>query len=377
MFAEKIKITIASFLAMLVMASCTEVDFCFDDEQPHYTEVQINFDWQNNTLVDSMYVVAYRVVNSWNCGYMYDVNSGSGSYKYNAYTPGAAEEESPAGGESGTDNVTEGDAEPAMADATAESSPFYTKTGELRFLAISYTPDNNTFSYGNDFLGENAIRHSGIVVHYKTYDLSSPLLTYADGWKDLNPYAKYIISSDEADKVYACYTEPMGISDGRVNTVDITPVDVCQDIEFRFDIAAEGVTIDKVVAEISGVSAGWLFSSEKPISGTTYKMLFPVKNNGSGYSGNISVFGLSRGKTWGQNGAGVLQLAIHATKSDGTAIVYNMWMNLYNTISAIGSPIYGSQDTVVLDINSPIKVTPNGVTFGHSTTEGDRWTQVK
>lgn len=391
MFADKIKITIASFIAMLVVASCTEVDFCSADEHPHFAEVQVNFDWQDNAPAadTDMYVVAYRIVKGWNSGYMY--SGDTGRYIYNAYVPGSTEEETPSDDETADEGATDdadnatGDTDassaPAKADESAdestETSPFYTRTGDIRFLAVSYTPDNNTFSYGKAFLSADAVKTGGMAVFYKTYSLSNPLIKYGDEWNELNPYAEYIIGPEDADKVYACFTEPTGISVDGVNTIDITPADVCQNIEFRFDIAAEGVTIDKVVAEVSGVAPGWNFSHSKPMSGNSHKVLFPVEKNTAGYSGNISVFGLSRGKSWGHDGAGVLQIAIHTAKADGTPIVYNLWMNLYKTISAIGSPIYGSQEPVVLDIDAPVIVTPDGVTLGAATTEGDRWTLVK
>ena len=130
---------ILSLLAVVQM-SCTEADLCPEslDEHPHGTFVCYNFNWPQDdefTPPDSMYILAYRVINMWKSTVAVSShgNPVKGHYIYNEFVSDkdkAAEEtqsEEENTEEQGTDEKTDTEEQGAETGTVAETEPAGTR----------------------------------------------------------------------------------------------------------------------------------------------------------------------------------------------------------------------------------------------------------
>lgn len=372
---RNLKYTVISSICLLFVA-CTEVDICDSNVQhPHVAE--IDFKW-NGADADSVVVLAYRVVNTWRCGYILNPDTKEGHYIYNSIkiedrenstdgTNGNTDNETVednqgnVNDEAVNDNQTTDDAETVVDDYSI--LPFVTKCGELYFTAFNYDTENEYLTCGKFVNGRVVGAEHATVGYKRTYSKNNAPL--AQDWSELNPGYKYVSNiPDEADVYYG--TEMYDIEEGVVNEIEMTPKGVLQPIKVNINIESQGVIVDKVVAEISGISANFNFFRGTPNRDNTYKVLFELDSN---HSSTINVLGLVRSNSFTSvKGNGVLQVAVHVNGK-----VYNAQMNLFNTINAYGEVIAGGIENVVLNIDAPLIVTSEGLKTESVDSYPDKW----
>ncbi len=317
-------------LACILIAACTEVDICESELHPHIAKINVDYNWNNGiTVEDSMIVFTYRIVNSWRSGFILDAETGLGRLLYDS-----------------ADSIYKLDT------VKNDRSSFYTKCGEICFTTFNYATSNKNLSVPNvkQTVSSAAIRYKKV---YSIEELATiePALT---GWKQYNTYTdKYVPAI--SDDVYYQTIMNAKIEEGAINNVEFSPSGVLQDIELNLNIKSEGVNIEKVLAEVSGISAAFSLFQSSPIRSTTYKTLFELQNAGTSlYKGNMKVLGLVRSNSFTSlQGDGVLQVAIHTDNGK----IYYAQMNMFNAIDAYGEVISGGFNKVVLNIDAPLIVT--------------------
>ncbi|MBP3615073.1 MAG: hypothetical protein J6J37_09920 [Bacteroidaceae bacterium] len=331
-------------VASLSFAACTDVDLCTNEEHPHLAVVELGYDWNGVEANDSMIVLPYRCMSAWGCTYICTPDGTKGRYISNA------------------------------PDSTVLNDTLKVKAGELRFLTVSYDTNNQGFSYRN-VLNSAAIKYGTINLQYRPYKLNSALLLDAYG-KGIAAFENmgynYILNGDMFNPIYSQYTDVMNISSG-VNSIEFAPKSVLTNFDFNFDISAQGVTIDNIVAHLSGIPYRYNLTSEKPLADSTAAVLFDVNSSGaSKYSGRAAVAGLLRAaNSESINGAGILTLAISVTNGAGSTKVYKVATSLYNYIPGLENLLYGSDRE--FEIDAPIVITNNGVDVSAVSSTGARW----
>ena len=345
------KIT-AVIIASVSFASCTDVDICTSELHPHYATVELNYKWNNVQMEDSMVVVAYRLMSDWCCAYMTTPDGAAGHYLNNR-----------------PDTVFEN---------IVGEELFTVKSGELRFLTYNYDANNNGFDYVNAF-SDSAICNRNISLEYKEYKLSDAIIkeNAIENFKSLNSSnSKYVLNGDIIEPIYTQYTDIMDIESG-ANVVEFAPKSILNNYEFKFDIYAKDVTINNVVAEITGIPYKYNLVEEKPYTDKLLKVLFGVKSYGSSaFRGNAIVTGIMRSASAvNYSGTGVLQLAIDVTDAEGNDKVYNLLMNLYNYMPGHERLLYGND--FLFDIDAPIIISNEGVDVSAASSNGTMWRYVK
>ncbi len=334
-------------VASLSFAACTDVDLCTNEEHPHLGIVELGYDWNGVEAKDSMVVLPYRCMSAWGCAYICTPDGAKGHYINNA------------------------------PDSTVLNDTLKVKAGELRFLTVSYDANNLGFSYKNVF-NAASMKYDTINLQYRPYKLNSALLQDAYG-KGIAAFENmgysYVLNGDMFNPIYSQYTDVMNISSG-VNSIEFAPKSVLTNFDFNFDISAQGVTVDNIVAHLSGIPYRYNLTSEKPLADSTAAVLFDVNSSGaSKYSGRAAVAGLLRAaNSESINGAGILTLAISVTNGAGSTKVYKVATNLYNYIPGLEALLSGADRN--FDIDAPIVITENGVDVSAESTTGARWIKM-
>lgn len=336
------------FWILLLAGSCVEVELC-DESHSHYAMLDFRFHWQKEyeeNRPDSMWVVAIRPVNL--LRYKFRVTSENEGNKGVLLYP--LEEKEPLDMNWNSDN-------PSLKTLLPKNDKLRVKSGEYNFAAYGW--DGVVMSAEADILDEegNEMQEgSGLslkYLSYKHYPVNSPEVTGRFGeWKDYNAYSDYI--SECSSRVYIAFTEHIDMPlyrNGGMPTVqvDLTPIPVTQDITFVFNVdKAEGVVIDSIVAEISGVPSTLEITTGAVQSGTTYKMLFvptygPLATEADSLSvarlrceGKVSVSGIVSSYSPDMvTGPGILQTAFYThgldEKGKRCVKVFHAGINLYHT----------------------------------------------
>lgn len=331
------KIAIAT-IATLSFVACTEVDICTSELHPHLATVEMNYDWNGATMNDSMVVMPYRIVNQWSCVYMCTADGSAGQYIANR-----------------PDSVLTNE---------AGNELFTVKAGDMRFLTFSYNPGSIAYSYKN-VQSSDAIIDNSVKLVYKGYSLTSPIMQqyYGNDFISADTVIKnYALNGDLFSPVYSQYTDVVNIKNG-TNNIEFAPKNIFNNYEFNFDISAEGVTVNKVLASLSGVPYSYNFTKSEPETNVLCKVLFEVAAAGaSKYTGTAIVPGFLRAtSSLSYMGTGTMQLAIYVTDAEGSDKVYNMSINLYHYVPGIESLQYGKD--CAYNIDAPIVITNEGVEF--------------
>lgn len=286
---------ILSLLAVVQM-SCTEADLCPEslDEHPHGTFVCYNFNWPQDdefTPPDSMYILAYRVINMWKSTVAVSShgNPVKGHYIYNEFVSDkdkAAEEtqsEEENTEEQGTDEETDTEEQGAETGTVAETEPagtraedtpvqdieyFNLKSGYYKFVTFNRKDSEIDYSPVDYYMQHDESPISDLNVIYKTYRKDNPDLRFTiPDWVDYNAYGdpdRYMQPSVQPiyyDTIPVQYLRPNKLLPDKVNKVNSVgfpnPRKLTQHIDIEFDIKkASGTapfTVDSVFAEISGI----------------------------------------------------------------------------------------------------------------------------
>jgi hypothetical protein len=342
---DKIYRTALMMLCLTAFISCVQVDVCSDDKHTHLGEVVVSYQWPDNVgdeRPDSMLALVNRVVNNHYIGYVTDAETSEGG----RYIFGKMYDE--------------------------EDNRLQVREGEYRMFAFNHDPAVYNFN------GLNETEDTDLL---NTMDMNDLEVAYVGcecdrkGWRDdLNPGLKYI-SSNFKPIYYAIYPNPnkaevdstqeytFGVRVGESAKVLLEPQRATQDITFSLPLYAESqVTIDSIVAEVSGIPHKMMLRSGKLDIDTVYRMLFLfdvdenyvrqdtiLKINEGGacvdkafvlcnYQATISVTGLIPNKDPKAGfGAGILQLCVYANSDNGNGdkeeLTSYARINLYNTLT--------------------------------------------
>ena len=155
---------------------------------------------------------------------------------------------------------------------------------------------------------------------------------------DFNPYYTYIKNSGPLflDVMKQTFTE------GGVQPLRLQPEPLTQRLAFRFYVELEeGVEVERIVGEISGVAGETELMSGTVDDSVTCRVLFPareVSREGQTvlYEGEVNVLGLFPGKDDSFiTGPGILQLSIQARSGEYERL-FHAGINLKGTITRAG-----------------------------------------
>ncbi len=329
------KIAVAT-IATISFAACTDVDICTSELHPHLATVEIDYNWNGVTMNDSMIVMPYRVVNEWSSVYMCTPDGRAGHYIANR-----------------PDSVLKNEAGDEL---------FTVKAGEMRFLTFNYNPGSSAYYYGNA-LSSEAIVTNDVKLLYRSYEQSSSIIQQhynASFIVEDTVITKFVLNGDLFPAVYSQYTNIVDIKSG-ANSIELAPENIFNNYEFNFDISARDVTVNKVLASLSGVPYCYNMTKQKPETNNLYNVVFNVSSNGaSKYTGTATILGFLRSTgSIHYTGAGILQLAIYVTDAEGNDKLYNLSINLYKYVPGMEKLQYGVDASY--DIDAPIVITNEGV----------------
>ena len=266
--------------ALLLFTACAEVKLCdtTEEDHPHVTWLSLSYNLANMndgaTLdrVDSMVVIAYRVVGQWRTLLKTNIEGRGNFVSSSSLTTTNTTD-------TVSNTTTDQEAVKALTDNTTDSgtavvrpqpgvptandtTAFCIKPGDYRFYSISY--DTTEVDYRNFFeymvnVGEAAhTRPADLYAVYKQHEPNSPLLREKlIDWDDYNAYANYI--QPDIAPVYFGKTEVMTMEKDAKNPirVDITPANELQQVDVNFSIAKDVSTslfvVDSVWMDISGI----------------------------------------------------------------------------------------------------------------------------
>lgn len=350
---NKVCRTALTMLCVASLFSCVKIELCMEEEHPHTGNVRIEYHWPEDIgdeRPDSMLVLVNRIVNTRRVGYVTDA-------------------ESSVGGRYHFGKVYRND--DAIATDGRDKYPLMVSAGEYQIFAFNNDVVDYRFenldAYG-DGRHLNSVGLRDLGVSYVSYDLTDPHLgVYGKTWIDFNPYAKYIATDVEPiyrainrhDEVTQEYT--FNVRAEEAVEVNLYPKKITQDITFVFPIYTDGqVTVDSIIAEISGIPRKMLIYTGTIVVDTTYKMLFEIDVDRDNVKdadlkveekgemvektfrqldcmATISVLGLIPNEDPAyRTGAGILQLCIysHATDMSGEVKRKSLYakINMYNAI---------------------------------------------
>lgn len=340
---------------MVVFTSCnTEVDLCYEDEHPHRSAAKFEFGWdgvKEGLRPDSMYVIAYRVINQWKASMEVSTATCRGKFVYNG------PEQQSSGNADDTGDGT--DATPApQPDDNLEK--FSIRAGAYKFYA--FNKSNAEFIY--DKVAEYMLdetyekRLQDIYVEYNVYPKGNPLLEMPTiDWQDYNPYAQYM-QPDLTPVVFDTIAS-RNVPDGSVVTCRFSPKPITQHVDIYFsirkDTRKQKFTVDSVLCDISGIPTRISIANGYLVVDRTAKMMFSTMPDGKskpedwkGFDsdnstksikvhGAIDVPGLVQNNAADVNvGPGIMQVFIFTSTEDesGNRVKKKIQgkINLYNTL---------------------------------------------
>ena len=322
---------------VFIFTTCaTEVDLCYG-EHPHRSLVNFQFAWAEEyerNQPDSMLVVADRPINTYR--YAFRTTSKAGNNKGCLLFP--IEEKT-------QDSVSHDNSTTLVGAATFKNDIIRMRSGDYQLVTFNGNSEVFHFMGLDDFQKNNYIGIKDLSLSYKSYPRTdSALIDYAS-WTDYNPYADFVMSN--AVPIYYHYIDKLKIpASGEVVTQIFAPKPVTQKINIKFKIAKEkGVSVDSMVAEISGISSAIQLSTRFLTIDKTYKMLFKpttVTNNKDmlmlDCNGLINVTGIvpsSRKEL--TTGPGIMQLAVYThaydEKNKKVNKIIQVNINLYKTLT--------------------------------------------
>lgn len=305
-------ISLCLLLAMVMLTACnTDVELCYADEHPHRTAVKYEYNWSgksNDVIPDSMYVIAYRVVNQWKASMVVNSKDYRGHFVYNgpelpveeketdASTPsdtqtsqdggttgddkqnGASDDDKEQQGNSGAsgNETPEAGAEPVLEqplraamtraeggeDATegaaGDTDVFQIRTGSYKFITFSMNSSelvyDDVIEYMLDENNEKSLQD--IYVKYKVYDKTDDKLKRLTAdWQDYNPYAQYMWN--DVKPVMFDTIASKEVPTNTTVTCKFTPKSVTQRIDVYFSIQKKikptPFRIDSVLCEMGGI----------------------------------------------------------------------------------------------------------------------------
>ncbi len=402
----------------LLSACTTEVDLCYGDH-PHRSLLDIRFNWGDYAQVrpDSMYIVAIRPVNRLKYGFLVssvpDVttkkiegqllfplserieteNNKKPDEPAEPEQPVTPPEEGP-----GADEPIEDQPVPAAGEDQAEDETdetvlpdkhlLWLRNGEYKMVAYNGTNEEVESSLTNFALNEYADLED-LEVKYKIYETPDELPEGGryKNWIDRNPYSGYV-QGDVKPIFYSTnpsFEVPVSESASGKVVCNFTPRPVTQKIKVAFDIVKKenGVKVDSVQAELSGVASAIHLGSGYLKADKTYKVLFTPT-----YARKDSLHVMAPLQTQGEvnvtglvcsyspslvTGPGIMQVNIYAETVDdnGRTVhrVFKAGINLYHLLQKNPSiekdpsteQLKQVTDKLTLRIAAPLEITRDKV----------------
>ena len=303
------------------LLSCTDPGLCYESEHPHLGQgVYINYEWQEGekpAYIDSMSVLAVRLINHRKYGMVVSVDSLRGHFFYNAppkveaWVDPSIVPPPPPDPETEQDIIIGDDKDPHEVDPDTpepgyepEPEPetpveatnvivdhFVLSDGTYKFFTMNVDTTEVCYTNIDEYLEApgDGMQASGINMAYRTYERGDSALTDITGdWVDFNPAFPYIQTA--FPPIYIDSLEMEDIASNVAKQVVFHPRQLTQQIDLnwviRKDTSEVSFVIDSVKAEISGIpSRTGLFSGHLYLA-KTYKMLFDaeiVDANGQPY----------------------------------------------------------------------------------------------
>lgn len=361
------KKTVIAILSILVIASshssCTRVEYGASEDMPGSVQVSFSFDWQGMETPEEMYVLMSRIINTVHYGWEVAPdgtvrNPVSDTPQTETGTETSAPDRNPV---SGTE--PEAGQEPDMT----------VLNGEYFIMAFNSDEDVLTAENVGPFVTDEATAMSSIILRAKGCTDEEVDEAYGGDWTDFNQLVGFIHNTGP---VYLDVRQ-IRIDPANPAEISLTPSPLTQEITFSVDIETEdGVEIQDITAEISGLAGSVEAMSGYISDETTYRAAFKMYEagqaaSGKRYEGKIHTFGLfpSKDKNY-ITGPGILQLSIKA--SDGTDTkVFHAGINILETIASaemIETAGYGlyriSKDKVSLQIPARLTILKDQIAQG-------------
>lgn len=367
---------------MVMLAACnTDVELCYADEHPHRTAVKYEYNWSgksNDVIPDSMYVIAYRVVNQWKASMVVNSKDYRGYFLYNGPETSEASEttetsearqqaqlarldeldeldESDEPEEGNTEGSTDpsGDTDdngssdssvdtgdedlpgdytpesPELPISTPSTDIFSVRTGSYKFITFSMNSTeliyDDVVEYMLDETNEKSLQD--VYVKYKVYQKTDEKMERLTiDWQDYNAYRGYIWH--DVKPVMFDTIASKEVPTNTTVTCKFAPKPITQQIDVYFSIKKKMTTpfrIDSVLCEMAGipcrinVANGYLDISE------TAKVMFRTDDitDTDTDKGPVKVHGqinvpsvVSSSSPTLTNGPGIMQVLIFASVED-------------------------------------------------------------
>lgn len=330
-------IIIGYLLAVLLIASCAQVELNEKVNLSPYAGIKFEFDWGEYEQPESMLLIMSRIINTHH--YVQKISLKNTP----EINPTPDDEEIPVtraaeDRQEEVNNKKEGDGE--IVDGKLQI-----KGGEYFILAVSEPVGGVEISHIENFDKDNTISVNDLNVSVQQKELNEiPELAGSDEndyikWMDFNPNYSYIMN---IPPIYMAALKNVDIKTGNDLSIKFTPQMMTQRIKIPFKVAIEdGVEITDVIAEISGVVKEVNMASCTIDSTKTHRIIFKpqlvsTENNILSYEGEVNVLGLFPGRQPSFiTGPGILQLAIY-TQAQGKKRIFHTAKNLYTEIREAG-----------------------------------------
>lgn len=357
--------------------SCNEyVELCYTDH-PHRAIIDFQYNWGKDivNIPDSMKVLAYRRIN--NLRYTMSTTAKEKNNTGRIISP--IEEIDSAG--------MDGNSKLWLRNGKYEMFAFNEGSDEL----ISQLPSDYNLSY---------TMPDEIIMAYKSYkyiDQNERLARYMS-WVDANTYSEFVLNGESPIYYAQTYLE--------VPVAEVNPTQVvCKfdsikirnqfvNVNFQINPKDEGIIIDSIHAEMSGICSAITLGSGVCNTEKTYKTLFTPdyiqsteKQAPLYVHSTFSCTGIVRAMNSSTLvGPGIMQLNVHVRLvEDGRTIhkMYRACINLYNTLTKTPSIVYSydkegfvqAAQSITLNIEDVLSITREGI-LESDDTNIDRWKDV-
>lgn len=377
----------------LISACSPDVELC-DGNHPHRSYINFNFDWTKATTEqrpDSMIVVALRPVNFMKYGFLVgtELNAQSGRTEGQLLFPLSEQ------------NVLEGAVNTNSGAATtnlAEKHDIWLRNGNYELVA--YNGASDVFVDNSNILSDDEYATlNNLTLSYKSHKLQDghPAFVNYSLWSDRNPYSGYVLG--EVEPIYYAKSKlevPVSETSSHLVTAKFTPQNISQNVQITFTLnkLEEGIKVDSIEAELSGVAQTMKLSDATLTAEQTYKVLFkPTLNEPDEFAatapmtikGEINVTGVVGSESATSiSGAGIMLVNVYAKvqEADGTLKrrLFKAGVNLYNILKSKPSVRFDSvtetyrQTTknLRLTVQNPLQITSTEV-MEDVNAKGDVW----
>lgn len=301
----------ALLFIFLFTEGCTTVELCYEEEHPHTASLAFTFDWgeYEEDKPEEMFVLLNRIINTKR--YVFSVSTTDSTTPDTVVTI--------------PHEMTE--------DTLRNENEYKVEGGEYSFLAFNKS-DHITTSI-EQFENNPSEQLHNLSLTLVSFEDSGIEEMYSTAWTDFNPSYRYLRDTE----VIFVATTRSNLYNGISKEINLSTTNLTQKIKIRFRVKPEpGITINKIIAEISGVVATIKLLSLKIDESQTYRTCFlpeivEEENDIFTYEGEINTLGIIPNISGIQMiGPGILHLGIFI-ENEGKRKVFHERINLINTLT--------------------------------------------